>query len=157
MALPIYNSSVVTAVAKVAQNLPFPEFVMGGQGGSGGTTYGLFKKSSTYSFSLWRSESFVIGQDFDVLEIRFVVKPALTTNMTIIPVLYFDNASASATGTTINSTNYPNSDKLINLTSQNFSNATHGTNNFFLELQFTGSALAVVKLPIEIDIEVEET
>lgn len=157
MALPVYNSSIISAVSRVPQNIPFPQYVLGGQGGAGGTTYALFKKrTSTYVFSNWRSPVYNIGKNFDILSIKFAVKPALTTNMSIIPVLYFDNSFTNSIGTTINSTNYANSEKLITLRSPNFSNSVHGRNNFFLELQFTGSALAVVELPISFELEVEE-
>lgn len=160
--LPTYNPSIISALTKVQQNSEFPQFVIGGQGTGG--DYALFKKSSTYDFSVWRSPVYNIGRNFDVLEIKFAVIPAITTNITIIPVLYFDNEDSNSIGTTINLTNYPvdgagNNQKLIKLTSKNFgtaTNVTHGRHNFFLELQFTGTALAVVKLPITIDLEVEE-
>lgn len=153
MALPSYASSVITAIGGIQQNVPFPRFVMGGQNA---TTYKLFKKSSTYTFNNWRSQVFQIGKNFDVLSIRFAVLPDLTTNMSIIPVLYFDNQSSSSVGTTINSTNFANSLRLIYLTPKDFSNTVHGKHNFFLELQFQGSALAVVELPITIEVDIEE-
>lgn len=86
------------------------------------------------------------------MRISFPVYPAVTTNMTIIPVLYFDNATSSSTGTTINSTNYSGATE-ITLRPANFSNAIRGKSDFFLELQFSGSALAVVGLPIQIEIQ----
>lgn len=156
MALPTYASSVITAVSKVEQNLPFTKFIMAGQGGENEDEFKLFKKSTTYVFNNWRSPVYQIGKDFDIMEIKFPIHPDMTTNMSIIPVLYFDNEDSNSVGTTINSTNYPNSDRLITLTSKNFSNTVHGKQNFFLELQFQGSALAVVGLPISIDIDVEE-
>lgn len=139
----------------IQQNLPFPRFVMGGVGGGSGTTYALFKKSSSYVFNVWRSPVFNIGHDFDILSIKFAVMPDMAANMSIIPVIYFDNEDSNSVGTTINFTNYPNSEKLITLTSKNFGNGVHGKNNFFIEFQFTGSALAVVELPITIELEVE--
>lgn len=153
MALPTYASSIITAVAKVEQKLPFPSYIIGGRNAS---TYKLFKKSTTYVFNNWRSPVYQIGKNFDVLEIIIPIYPDMTTNMSIIPVLYFDNEATNSIGTTINPTNYPDSDRMIVLTSKNFANSVHGKNNFFLELQFTGSALAVVELPIEIELEVEE-
>lgn len=156
MSLPTYNPSVITSVLGIEQNLAFPRFVMGGVGGGAEDTYSLFKKSTTYSFNVWRSPVYNIGEEFDVLKIQFAVIPEMTTNMSIIPVLYFDNEDSNSVGTTINSTNYAGSEKLIKLTAKNFGNAVHGSNNFFLELQFTGSALAVVELPILIEVEVED-
>lgn len=153
MALPSYASSIITAVSKVEQSLPFTKFVFGGRNAS---TYKLFKKSTTHVFNNWRSPVYQIGKDFDIMEILIPIHPDMTTNMSIIPVLYFDNEDSNSVGTTLNSTNYPNSDRLIRLTSKNFSNAVHGRSNFFLELQFQGSALAVVGLPISIDIDIDE-
>lgn len=152
--LPEYDPSIITVVSRVQQNLGFPQFVIGGRGTG---TYMLFKKGSTYDFTLWRSPVYSIGQDFDVLEIKFAVEGGITGNKEIIPVLYFDDESMTSVGTEINSTNYTNSEQLIKLTSKNFANATHGHSNFFLELQMTGTALSVVKLPITIELEIENT
>ncbi len=157
MALPLYHESIITSVLGIQQDAAFPRFVIGGAGGDNGGSFALFKKGNSYSFNVWRSPVYNIGKDFDVLGIKFAVMPEITTNMSIVPVLYFDNEDSSSTGATINSTNYSNSEKLIKLSSKNFSNTTHGRNNFFLELQFTGSALAAVELPIIMELEVEET
>lgn len=157
MALPSYASSLISAVTRVQQNVPLPQFVIGGRNSG---TYKLFKKSTTYDFTVWRSKVFQIGKNFDVLQIKFAVIPVIAANMSIIPVLYFDNENANSIGTTINLTNYPvdaagNGQKLVILTAKNFSNAVHGKNNFFLELQITSSVLTVVELPITIELEVE--
>jgi len=153
MALPTYASSIITVATKVQQNSEFPQFVMGGRNAN---TYKLFKKSTTYAFNVWRSQVFQIGKNFDILSIKFAIHPDMTTNMEIIPVIYFDNESSSSVGATINPTNYPNSDRLITLTSKNFSNTVHGKHNFFIEFQFTGSALSVIELPVSVELEVEE-
>lgn len=156
MSLPTYHPSIVTSVLGTQQNLAFPRFVIGGVGQDGGTSYSLFKKGTQYRFNVWRSPVYNIGHDFDVLAIKFSVMPRIGANMSIIPVLYFDNEESSSVGTTINNTTYPNSEKLIKLTSKSFGNAVHGRNNFFLELQFTGSALIAVELPLTIELEVED-
>lgn len=154
MSLPTYNASIITAITKVQQDLPFPQFLIGGQGAS--SSYKIFKKTTSYLFSVWRSKVFNIGQNFDVAKITFPIIPDMAANMSIIPVLYFDNQDSNSIGNTINSTTYPNSERLIKLTAKNFNNAVHGRSNFFLELQFTGSALIVVGLPITIDIDVTD-
>ena len=154
MALPTYDTSIITAVLRGQQNIAFPQFIMGGQGT--GSEYALFKKTTTYDFTCWRSQVYQIGRHFDVLQIKFTIVPDMAANMTIIPVLYFDNEDSSSVGTTINYTNYPNANRLISLSSDTFGGAVHGKNNFFLELQFTGTALVAVGLPIAVDVEVEE-
>jgi len=156
MAIPSYNTSIITAVGKVQQGIALPQFVIGGKGGSGGTSFKLFKKDTAYTFSLWRSQKYKIGRPFKINEIRIPLSAALATNMTIIPVVYFDDEATNSIGTTINSTNYPDSDKMIFLTPDNFAQALSGKKNFYLELQFTGSALIGVVMPITIDAELTD-
>jgi len=145
-----YGESVITAVGKVLQNVTLPQFVFGGINAS---AQRLQKITTTYSFSVWRSAVYRFESPFDVVRISLTVYPAIAANMTVIPVLYFDDEASSSTGTTINSTNYPNSEREITLTPHNFSNAVRGQKDFFLELQFDGTALATVGLPIIIDVE----
>lgn len=158
MSLPTYNPSVITAVSKVKQNAAFSQFIMGGNGGVSHSEYALFKKTTTYGnvISMWRSPVYQIGKPFDVLEIKFVLKGGVTNNKHITPTLYFDNSSSSSEGNSISTGTYVSSEKLIKLNAKSFSNVVHGTNNFFFELQFDGIALAVVKLPIEIIIDVHD-
>lgn len=154
MPLPTYNESIITAIAKVQQNLPFPRFIMGGRGN--GPSYKLFKKSSSYVFNLWRSPVYQIGTSFDIKSIKLPINPDMAANMIITPVLYFDNEDSVSEGTIINSTHYSKSERLIILSPKDFGNSVYGRNNFFLELRFSGPALAVVGLPITIDLDVEE-
>jgi hypothetical protein len=143
-------------VGKSQQGVAFPKFIMGGKGGSGGTTYQLFKKGTTYTFALWRSSKFKIGRPFKINQIKLPLSAALATNMAIIPVVHFDDENTNTIGNTINATNYPNSDKIIFLTPDNFSQGLSGKKNFFLELQYTGSALLGAVFPISFEIEIED-
>lgn len=149
MALPSYSQSLITAIAKSQQDFTLPSYIIGGRNS---TAYRLMKLGTTYSFSVWRSQVFRIGKNFDVVRIVLQIYPSVSTNTNIIPVLYFDDASSSSTGTTINNTNYASA-REVALYPQNFSNTVRGKNDFFLELQFDGSALNSVGLPITIDIE----
>ena len=151
--LPNYLPSILTAVSRVSQNLPFPQFVCGGVESQTGPA--LFKKSDTYTFSLWRSRVFQVGQYFKINAIRFSIVPELDNGMEILPVLRIDNESVASIGTLINSDNF--SENSIILTPDNFDNGTKGTSNFYLEFQFTGTALASILLPISIEIETEDT
>lgn len=151
MALPTYASSLISAVTRVQQNNEFPQYVIGGQKAA---SYALFKKSDTYDFTVWRSPVYNIGKNFDVLKVKFAVSGGITGSKEITPVLYFDNESSTSSATPINTTNYTSGTKLFSLSSMNFSNSVHGRHNFFLELQMTGTALSVVKLPIEIELEI---
>src|SRR3990167_1778961 len=103
MSLPVQNASLISAIAKSQQNFTLPSFIIGGRNAS---TYKLMKITTSYSFAVWRSEVYRIGKPFDIVRIILPVFPVIATNMTIIPVLYFDNATLVSTGATINSTNY---------------------------------------------------
>ena|SRR3990167_5558403 len=146
--LPVYNPSLVTTVNRVQQNMVLPQYVIGGKGT--GSEYALFKKSTGYNFSIWRTPVYVVGTDFDILSIIFTITSDV--GVTITPTLYFDNEADYSVGTAIGG-DY--SSELITLSAKDFNNAVHGKNNFFLEFQFNGSALATINVPIYIDYEVE--
>jgi len=150
MALPSYGESVITAVGKVIQNVTLPQFVFGGINAS---AQRIQKITTTYSNHNWRSSVYRFDRPFDITKISFAVYPAIAANMTIIPVLYFDDENNSSIGTTINSTNYSNSEQEISLYPGNFAHKVRGEHDFFLEFQFTGTALATIGLPVRIEIE----
>lgn len=150
MALPSYSASALTAIARVQQNMTLPQYVIGGRNSS---AYRLEKKTTTYSFAVWRSSKYLIGGIFDVMRVTFSVYPAVAANMTIIPVLYFDNATSSSIGTTVNTTNYANSETEITMRPSNFASGVRGKNDFFLEFQISGSALATIGLPITLEVQ----
>jgi hypothetical protein len=150
--LPDYNHSLVSCVTRVQQDLGFTQFVMGGVGGVNENEYALFKKDEVYTATqIWRSPVYKVGQDFDVVKISFNLVTALTGGTSITPKLYFDNERESAVGTVINMNNF--SQKYIELRTANFQGAVHGQHSFFLELQFTGSALTVISLPLFVEID----
>lgn len=163
--LPTYETSIITAVKRVKQNLPFVSYVIGGRNE---TDFALFKKSNEYSFNLWRSRVFQVGKKFKVMKISIPILPDIAADMEIIPVLYFDNEDKHSEGLAINLANYPvtesgDGQRLIYLTPKDFTDSDNGntdnvtgSNNFFLELQFTGEALAVVGLPINIEVDTIE-
>jgi len=125
-------------------------------GGRNASSYALFKKSDTYGYAIWRSPVYNLGKNFDILSIKFAVVGGITGAKEIVPTLYFDNEYTNSIGTAITANNYTNEETLILLTSKNFTNSVSGRHNFFLELQFTGTDLCVVKLPITLEIEVHE-
>lgn len=156
MALPSYNTSIITAVLKAQQGLALPKFVMGGKGGAAGATYQLQKKDTTYAFALWESEKYRIGQPFKIISIKIPLALAVAANMVITPVLKIDDDATTVAGTIINNTNYTNSEKLIFLTPDNFGGNVTGDKNFYLQLQHSGSALLPVTFPIEVKVELLE-
>jgi hypothetical protein len=151
-AYPTYNNMVISCVSRVQTGLAFPKFLVGAWD-TVAPAYGIYKQGSTHSFSLFRSKVFHIGKDFQITNIRIPLAQAIAANMTIVPVLRFDDGSSTSVGTVINSTNYANSERTIDLTPDNFASGTAGKYHFCLELQMTGTALSAVSLPITIEVE----
>lgn len=153
--IPISSVAIMTAMCRVQQNLRFPQYVIGGVG-AGGTSFGLFKKASTYGFHIWRTPLQIVGAKFTISEIHFPIIPGVTDNMDILPVLYMDNKTLVSLGNRIDKTTYPNRESYIYLTAKNFNNKVNGKNDFFLEFRWFGTALAVPGLPIKFIIDVNE-
>lgn len=153
---PILSTSLITAICKAQEGLPFPKFLAGGKGGATGTSYKLFSKASTYTYNLWRSQVFTIDAPFSISLINLNFATSINVNHVITPILYFDNGASSVTGTEINSVNYPNGETSVSLTAASFNYNVHGNSNFVLELVFEGSALNAVTLPITIELETED-
>lgn len=153
---PVYSPSLVTAVARVEQGFSIPKFVFGGVGGANQSTYGLFKKATTYGFSMWQSKRYVVGMPFNINDISIPLKQTPTTDTLIIPVLNFDDGENVVAGHAIDLASYQDGEKVITLSPYTFEGNVHGDRNFCLELHFRGTALATVTLPISIEIETEE-
>lgn len=112
---------------------------------------GLDKASTTYGTATFQSEVFRVGVPFEIVSLTIPLAQATASNQTIMPTLYFDDGSSNDVLTVINSTNYP-STRHVKLEPT----GSGGQNNFFLELAWSGTALATVALPIIIDIETLE-
>lgn len=145
------TNGVITCLKQaITSNSPHPNLIIGATDGS---NTNLDKRSTTYQTSVYRTKPYEVGSPFDVKSIKIPLSQAVGANMTIVPKIYFDNETSSATGTTINSTNYPDSEKFILLGADNFSNAASGQNSFILEFTISGTSLSTIGLPIEIEIE----
>jgi hypothetical protein len=131
-----------------------PVLLIGGKN-STSFEYYLEKPSTTYQTSIFRSKYFNVGKAFTVKRIELPLGTTLGSNMTIIPKLCIDDQTVTSTCRTINSTNYSdtNTNRNIEVYPETPAN---GQNNFFLELSFTGTALATVLLPIKIMVEIED-
>jgi hypothetical protein len=91
------------------------------------------------------------GGYFDIKKINIPLGVAVATNMTLTPKLYLDDESKTVTQKVVNSTNFPNSDRIITLYPQ----GAQGYNNFYLELKWTGTVNMPVLLPITVELEVK--
>lgn len=102
--------------------------------------------------SVWWSQMFRVGQRFKISKIRLPLATPVGANMTLTVKIYTDDgAGTTYTYQTINSTNYPNSEKNIVLRSDNTGALPEGFHNFWVEIRWSGSALCVVGLPITIE------
>jgi len=115
---------------------------------------GLDKISTTYptlaeARPTWRSQIYRIGEEFQITKIEIPLGQAMAANMTIIPKIFVDDATTTFTLDTINNTNFSQSEKKITLYPD-----VNGFDDFYLQLQWNGTALAVVALPIIITLEI---
>lgn len=137
---------LVTAIKNVQQSsFAYPKLVIGSRDAS---NHHLDSQSTTYGTAVWHSPMINIGRKFQITRLRLPLGAAVAANMTITPKFFLDDFSSSSTTTTINSTNYANSDRHI----QQYP-TIHGNHNFCLELTWSGTALLPVLFPIEIDVE----
>lgn len=148
------NSVAITALSLVdnynfAQATPLVGFYNGGAPGAGNV--GLAKQSTTYSSNhiYWWSQMYRIGQPFKITKIRIPLAQAMAANMAITAKIFTDDgAGTTHTLTTIDNTNYSGKKNIV-IRPENLT----GDHNFWLELNWTGSALCVVGLPITIEYE----
>lgn len=115
---------------------------------------GIDKVSATATYgSVFRSQPFSIGKEFQINEIRIPLGASIASGMSVIPKIYTDDENSSVTLATINSTNF--STRKAVYKEIDLQNAK-GENNFFLELTWNGTVELPVLFPIEIDIDIFE-
>ena len=139
---------VVTAIKSVQQaSSSYPKLVVGWRSAS---AYGLDNQSTTYGTSVFRTQMFAVGKKGIVRRIRLSLAAAVAANMTITPKLFLDDFSSSSTTgvAVINNTNYAASERYV----QWYPDVSFD-HNFCLELVWSGTALAPVLLPLEVEIE----
>lgn len=138
---------MVTAL-KSAQQASFvdPRFVVGWRDNS---NFGIDQISSTANVAVWRSLLYNVGRPFRINKISLSLTTPVSSNHTIVPTLFIDDENTSTALTTINSTNYSNSERRIVLYP-----GVHGNNNFNLQLRWSGSSIIGVEMPIVIEGEI---
>lgn len=148
------TTPMVTAVKYVQQGATSQPLVgwVDHTGTQGANVCGLDKLSTTYGTSIFRGRMERVGANFKITEVRIPLAQAVAANQTITVKVYTDDASASTTIATINSTNYTASDRFIKVYPTG-DKSVSGKNNFFIELVFSGSSLAVVGLPLTTVVE----
>lgn len=157
--LPTYATSLMSAIARVQQGLATPSFIVGAYDNGAGT-YGLFKKSTNYVFSLLRTALRRYNNPFAVEEIRFNINgyddTGLQPGMVLSPVLVIDGGATRVEGTEISMSNYAQGTKFIKLGPANFGYQVRGKSDWCIEFQSLGEELCSVKLPIFAEVDVDE-
>ena len=97
---------------------------------------------------------FNLGTKGSINKIKIPLAGAVAANTTITPKLYFDDFSSSKTLTVISNTNYPSKRKIVYGGTE--LKDTVFSNNFALELAWTGTNPLPVGLPILIQVDVKE-
>jgi hypothetical protein len=86
-----------------------------------------------------------------ITKIKILLSGAVAANQTIVPKIVVDDGSTTTTLTTINSTNYANSERNIVMRP-----AINGKHNFYIQLEFTGTDQISVLMPIVIEGEIKD-
>ena len=116
------------------------------------TGKGLEKISTNYGdANVWQSSLFRIGRKFNITKIKMPLAQAVAANMTLVVKAVTGDGATIMTLGTINITNYPNSETEID-----FYPKGEFRNNFYLQLEWSGSALLTVGLPITIELNINE-
>ena len=100
----------------------------------------------------WRTRVFNIGKPFRIRRIRIPLTEQINSSISILPKVYVDDAGTATELRTINSTNFPNSESIIDLNSL----TVRGYSNFYLHFIFSSTAICGFAFPITIDVEVDE-
>lgn len=148
------DNQIITA-CKFAQQLGSyqPRMIFGWKNTTNGTKLdrGLDFNTETGTINaLWQSLPFLINQKFRVVRVDLSFTDAIAANMTVTPSLIYDDYGTTEALTTINNTNFTNSERAVKLFP---SGGNVGYNNFMLKLAFTGTDVLPVALPIRIIIE----
>lgn len=145
------TAGMVSAL-RYAQHASFisPRFIVAWRDAS---NFGFDKlDNASTNVAVWRSNIFNVGSPFRINKITIPLIDAVAANHTLIATVFVDDASASTALTTINNTNFASSERRIVLPVTN----VRGTNNFFLQLRWSGTAVLRVGLPIIIEGELLE-
>ena len=141
------TDGIVTALRFAEMgSLGRPRMVLGWRDSS---SYGLdkFATGATLS-SYWLSARYNIGRPFKITKIIFNLNQAVASSMSIQPSIYYNSFISSKSLTLIDSTNYANGERQI----IQYPNVV-GKKDFMLKLEFTGSVLLTLEMPIIIEYE----
>lgn len=106
-----------------------------------GTDYSLSQPN-------WFSQIYKIGNKFKITKITLPLSQTVSSGISFIPTIYFDDGVTSSTLATVDNTSYPGKQSIIIRPT-----SATGNHNFFLRINWTGASLCVIGLPITIEYE----
>lgn len=112
--------------------------------------YGTFSSNTPIYNALFWSSMFRIGRQFKIKKIRIPLGQAVAAGMSVTPKIYIDDGVTSQTLVAIDNTSYPNAERNIVIKPIGLT----GSNNFWLELSWSGTVACIVGLPISIEYEI---
>jgi len=132
-----------------------PRVILGWKDDS--AAYGLEKLGGSDTMdAFFMSEVFKIGQNFKINKLRIHLDNSVAANVSIIAKLLTDDEGTTYTLKTINNTNYAGKRTIVykatDLTT-NSSGPVQGEHNYYLQLEFQGTLLRSVILPITMEVE----
>lgn len=144
---------LVTSIYPVQQTSNItPQFVVGWKDDSG---YGLDSRSTSGTLSaVLRLPLVSIGMPFRIIRVRIPLAGAVDASTTVTPTMYIDDASSNTVLSTVNNTNFPSRRKIVYKAPGLAS--LGGSNNFYLQLAWTGTTQIPMLLPVEFDVDVYE-
>mgnify|MGYP001583113209 CR=1 FL=1 len=143
-----WTSTAVAVVEQVSFGAD-PRLWMGWKDGAVTQDFGIDRINATANVArpaVYRSLIYSMKQPFRINKLSLPLGAAVAADMTLIPTILTDDLSASTALTTINSTNYAASERRVVMFPSVF-----GTNNFCLQLRWSGTAILPVNLPIIIE------
>lgn len=148
------TNPMITAVKYIQQNGRILIPIIGWKDAAGA---GIDKVSTTYGDNnVFRSDVFRIGRHFKIEKIRISFAQAIAANMTLLVKIYGDDGTTTPatnrnTSKTINNANFPNNERYVDIFPEE-----EYWNNFFIQLEWSGTALLTVALPIEITLDISD-
>lgn len=144
------TANFMVSALKYAQQASFiiPRILVAWKDGAATENFGIDRlvAETSAEIAVWRSLTYSVGRPFKIKKISISLGAAIAANMTIVPTIRIDDDSTTTTLTTINNTNYAASQRKIVLYP-----TISGSNNFNLQLRWTGTRIISVTLPITIE------
>lgn len=147
------TSPEVTMLKFIRAGSPYPYIGWRTDGSGSGYTFGIDRITTAgIQASRWRTKVFNIGKRFKINKIIIPMINPVAAGDSITPTIYVDNAYTSTTIKAINSTNYPNGNRIVEIDGLN----VFGYSNFFIDFSFASNTGQGFTLPIEIYLDVYE-